>query len=82
MGVGGIANMVGGVMNNAFNSIYNKPSVQTFCDNCGAKLEMGAMFCDECGTKVATPENVCCNCGYTFERPGKFCPKCGTKRTI
>ena len=81
---GGIANMVGGTVNTAFNmqpvgtGTANAPSA--FCENCGAKLTPGAAFCDECGTKVAVDENKCSSCGYEFERPGKFCPKCGTKR--
>ena len=83
---GGIANMVGGAVNTAFNGTNEQPQAQhsapidAFCENCGAKLTPGAAFCDECGTKVAVPDNVCRNCGYQFERPGKFCPKCGTKR--
>ena len=81
---GGIANMVGGTVNTAFNmqpvgtGTANAPSA--FCENCGAKLTPGAAFCDECGTKVAVDENKCSSCGYECERPGKFCPKCGTKR--
>ena len=83
---GGIANMVGGAVNTAFNGTTEQPQAQAaapvdaFCENCGAKHAPGAAFCDECGTKVAVPDNVCRNCGYQFERPGKFCPKCGTKR--
>jgi membrane protease subunit (stomatin/prohibitin family) len=79
---GGIANMVGGAVNTAFNGVPAQPSApaDTFCENCGAKLTPDAAFCDECGTKVAIPNNICRNCGYQFERPGKFCPKCGTKR--
>jgi predicted amidophosphoribosyltransferase len=77
---GGIANMVGGVMNDSFNSVSHSPQTQAFCDNCGAKLAVGTMFCEECGTRLTPPDNVCNNCGYQFERIGKFCPKCGSKR--
>ena len=83
---GGVANMVGDAVNTAFGGINPQPQMPTsagedkFCDNCGARLPLGAAFCDECGTRVAVPDNVCKNCGYQFERPGKFCPKCGTKR--
>ena len=62
-GVGsGIANMVGGAVNTAFNGVNTQPQSQpsapadTFCENCGARLTPGAAFCDECGTKVATPD--------------------------
>ena len=87
-GVGGaVGGMVGGMMNDAMGSAMN-PSIptpasqpaQTFCDNCGAKLNQGSAFCEECGTPVVKSNKTCINCGYEFERPGKFCPKCGTKR--
>lgn len=85
-GVGGaVGGMVGGMMNDAVSSAMNPPAPSTvnadsFCENCGAKLNNGAAFCEECGAPVAQPNDVCKNCGYKFERPGKFCPKCGTKR--
>lgn len=85
-GVGGaVGGMVGGMMNDAVSSAMNPPAPSTvnadsFCENCGAKLNNGAAFCEECGAPVAKPNDVCKNCGYKFERPGKFCPKCGTKR--
>ena len=85
-GVGGaVGGMVGGMMNDAVSSAMNPPASSTvnedsFCENCGAKLNNGAAFCEECGTPVTRPNDVCKNCGYKFERPGKFCPKCGTKR--
>lgn len=85
-GVGGaVGGMVGGIMNDAVSSAMNPPAPSTvnadsFCENCGAKLNNGAAFCEECGAPVAKPNDVCKNCGYKFERPGKFCPKCGTKR--
>ncbi len=85
-GVGGaVGGMVGGMMNDAVSSAMNPPAPSTvnadsFCENCGAKLNNGAAFCEECGASVAKPNDVCKNCGYKFERPGKFCPKCGTKR--
>jgi hypothetical protein len=54
---------------------------KTFCDNCGAELEKGALFCDNCGTKQEIPTlSKCPNCGFEFTRHGKFCPKCGFKR--
>ena len=85
-GVGGaVGGMVGGMMNDAVSSAMNPPASSTvnedsFCENCGAKLNNGAAFCEECGTPVTRPNDVCKNCGYRFERAGKFCPKCGTKR--
>ena len=85
-GVGGaVGGMVGGMMNDAVSSAMNPTAPSTvnadsFCENCGAKLNNGAAFCEECGAPVAQPNDVCKNCGYKFERPGKFCPKCGTKR--
>lgn len=85
-GVGGaVGGVVGGAVNNALNGANqpvqsNQPAEGGFCENCGAKLVVGAAFCDECGTPVAKPNDTCKNCGYKFERPGKFCPKCGTKR--
>ena len=85
-GVGGaVGGMVGGMMNDAVSSAMNPPApsavnADSFCENCGAKLNNGAAFCEECGAPVAKPNDVCKNCGYKFERPGKFCPKCGTKR--
>ena len=85
-GVGGaVGGMVGGIMNDAVSSAMNPPApssvnADSFCENCGAKLNNGAAFCEECGAPVAKPNDVCKNCGYKFERPGKFCPKCGTKR--
>jgi membrane protease subunit (stomatin/prohibitin family) len=85
VGFGTMAGMVGGMMNDAVSSAMNPPAPSTinadsFCENCGAKLNNGAAFCEECGAPVAKPNDVCKNCGYKFERPGKFCPKCGTKR--
>ncbi|MBQ8002125.1 MAG: SPFH domain-containing protein [Clostridia bacterium] len=87
-GVGGaVGGMVGGMMQDAMGTAINPTAnvstnqvAQTFCDNCGAKLEQGAMFCEECGTPAVKANKTCTNCGYEFERPGKFCPKCGTKR--
>ena len=85
-GVGGaVGGMVGGIMNDAVSSAMNPPAPSSvnsdsFCENCGAKLNNGAAFCEECGAPVAQPNDVCKNCGYKFERLGKFCPKCGTKR--
>lgn len=85
-GVGGaVGGMVGSMMNDAVSSAMNPPApssvnADSFCENCGAKLNNGAAFCEECGAPVAKPNDVCKNCGYKFERPGKFCPKCGTKR--
>ena len=87
-GVGGaVGGMVGGMMNDAMGSAMNlsiptpaSQPAQTFCDNCGAKLNQGSAFCEECGTPVVKSNKTCINCGYEFERPGKFCPKCGTKR--
>ena len=89
-GVGGaVGGMVGGMMNDAMNAATTpqpqpvQPQVQpsqSFCDNCGAKLNVGVDFCEECGTKVIKANNVCSGCGYVFERDSKFCPKCGTKR--
>lgn len=83
----GVGSTVGGVVGNAvgdaLNSTVNNSAQATesgFCDNCGAKLIVGATFCDECGTAVASKDDVCVNCGYKFERVGKFCPKCGAKR--
>ena len=83
-GVGGV---VGGVVGTAVGDALNntapvapKAAECGFCDNCGAKLVLGAAFCDECGTAVAKANDTCATCGYKFERPGKFCPKCGTKR--
>lgn len=83
-GVGGaVGGMVGGAMQDALGSVTNTsiPSIQNFCENCGAKLNADAAFCEECGSPVQT-KNGCKNCGYIFERQGKFCPKCGTKREV
>lgn len=89
-GVGGaVGGMVGGMMNEAMTTATTsqtqpvQPQVQpsqSFCDNCGAKLNVGVDFCEECGTKVIKDNNTCGGCGYVFERDSKFCPKCGTKR--
>ena len=83
-GVGGaVGGMVGGAMHDALGSVTNTstPSVQSFCENCGAKLNADAAFCEECGSPIQK-KNSCKNCGYIFERQGKFCPKCGTKREV
>ena len=83
-GVGGaVGGMVGGAMHDALGSVTNTsaPSIQNFCEKCGAKLNADAAFCEECGSPVQT-KNGCKNCGYIFERQGKFCPKCGTKREV
>ena len=83
-GVGGaVGGMVGGAVHDALGSVTNTsaPSIQNFCENCGAELNAGAAFCEECGSPVQT-KNGCKNCGYIFERQGKFCPKCGTKREV
>ncbi len=82
-GIGGtVGNMVGGAVSDAFAGVNTQPTAQQalFCENCGAKLSLGAAFCEECGTPVPKDETKCANCGYKFERPGKFCPKCGAKR--
>ncbi len=83
-GVGGaVGGMVGGVMHDALGSVTNPaaPTIQNFCENCGAKLNVDVAFCEECGSSVQK-KNSCNNCGYVFERQGKFCPKCGTKREV
>lgn len=85
-GVGGaVGGMVGGMMNDAMGTAtatqkHFVQSNQSFCENCGAKLNEGAVFCEECGGQVVRKNDVCKNCGQVFERPGNFCPKCGTKR--
>lgn len=87
-GVGGaVGGMVGGIMNDTMGSVMNPttPNAQHavgFCENCGAKLNVGVAFCEECGAPVAKANDTCSKCGYKFERPGKFCPKCGTKREV
>ncbi len=83
-GVGGaVGGMVGGAMHDALGSVTNTttPTASSFCENCGAKLNVDALFCEECGSPVHN-DNNCKNCGYVFERKGKFCPKCGTKREV
>lgn len=84
-GVGGaVGGMVGGMMNDAVSSVANQPNTSitnSFCENCGAKLSVGALFCEECGTKIAS-NDTCKNCGFKFQNQGKFCPKCGTKREV
>lgn len=84
-GVGGaVGGMVGGMMNDAVSSVANQPNTSitnAFCENCGAKLSVGALFCEECGTKIASTD-TCKNCGFKFQNQGKFCPKCGTKREV
>lgn len=83
-GVGGaVGGMVGGAMHDALGSVANTsaPSIQNFCENCGAKLNADAAFCEECGSPLQK-KNSCKNCGYIFERQSKFCPKCGTKREV
>ncbi len=95
-GVGvSVGGLVGGAVGNAVGEVMGgengEPSQSAekaqeenadggFCENCGAKLIVGAMFCDECGQPVPKDDSRCAKCGYVFERPGKFCPKCGTKR--
>ena len=83
-GVGGaVGGMVGGAMHNALDSVTNTaaPTIQNFCENCGAKLNVDTAFCEECGSAVQK-KNICKNCGYAFERQGRFCPKCGAKREV
>ena len=84
---GGVANMVSGAVNTAFANTATPSgdtprTVNSFCENCGAKLTPGALFCEDCGSKLVVNNSTCSNCGYSFERPGKFCPKCGTKREV
>ena len=79
-GVGGV---VGGVVGNAVGSAVNNidSNAETrYCENCGARLLVGASFCDDCGAPLTKASDACANCGYKFERAGKFCPKCGSKR--
>ncbi len=84
VGVGGaVGGMVGGMMNDAMGSVAtsnvtNSQETNSFCENCGTKLSVGAAFCEECGTPVLS--NTCKKCGFVFQTQGKFCPKCGTKR--
>ena len=79
-GVGGaVGGVVGSAVTGAFAGAAPQPAEASFCDNCGAKLQLGAAFCDNCGSPVAAPPK-CVNCGHIFERPGKFCPRCGAKR--
>lgn len=83
-GVGGaVGGIVGGAMHDALGSVTNTavPTALSFCENCGAKLNIDTLFCEECGSPVQK-DNNCKNCGYVFERKGKFCPKCGTKREV
>ncbi|MBQ7384745.1 MAG: SPFH domain-containing protein [Clostridia bacterium] len=84
-GVGGVVGgVVGGAVSDALGNTANANSTPAaesgFCENCGARLTVGAAFCDECGTAVAKTRDTCSGCGYKFERAGKFCPKCGLKR--
>ena len=83
-GVGGaVGGMVSGVMHDALGSVTNTatPTIQNFCENCGAKLAVDTAFCEECGFPMQKMDS-CKNCGYVFERQGKFCPKCGNKREV
>ena len=83
-GIGGtVGGMVGGAMHDALGSVTNTvtPTASSFCENCGAKLNVDTLFCEECGSPVQN-KNSCKNCGYIFERQGKFCPKCGAKREV
>jgi membrane protease subunit (stomatin/prohibitin family) len=82
---GAVGNTVGGIVGDAFGGINSpspvpKPLDDQFCEECGAKLILGAVFCDECGHPVPENNNLCSKCGYRFERLSKFCPKCGNKR--
>ncbi len=88
-GVGGaVGGMVGNMMNDAISGTsapqpITPQGTQSFCDNCGAKINVGSSFCEECGTQIIkTPSPICSSCGYKFERESKFCPKCGTKREV
>lgn len=78
----GVGGMVGGVVSDAFagiGAVQPYPTVNKFCNQCGAELTLGAAFCDECGAPQASTD-TCLKCGFKFIKPGKFCPKCGTKR--
>jgi len=84
-GIGGaVGGAVGGVFNESVNSMNantnntKQTELDTFCEDCGAKITTGSLFCDECGAQLV--KTSCKKCGFVFIKKSKFCAKCGTKR--
>ncbi|MBP3307919.1 MAG: SPFH domain-containing protein [Clostridia bacterium] len=85
MGIGlgmmaGVGGGIAGVVGDAVGSAFKPNTAPSFCETCGAMLDVGASFCAECGAKRVDSKDTCSSCGYKFERAGNFCPKCGTRR--
>lgn len=58
--------------------------METYCKNCGTKLDYDAQFCPDCGAKIEKPipqptndVNFCPNCGESIEHSDGFCENCG-----
>ena len=55
--------------------LQNKP---TFCTNCAAPTQAGALACGSCGFSPTSQKNFCANCGQPT-LPGQVaCTTCGT----
>lgn len=59
--------------------------METYCKNCGAKIDHDTQFCPDCGAKIETPSaqstndvNFCPNCGESIEHSDGFCQNCGS----
>lgn len=62
----------------------NNMETQTFCTNCGSKINSDAAFCINCGAKVQQEveepkKQFCTNCGKELQEGQHFCIVCGQK---
>ncbi len=81
-GIGmGIMTSVGSTVHNTFGTAMNNVEEQQnkFCENCGARIEVGQKFCSNCGTALNKIE-ICKYCSHPLKKSNRFCPNCGKER--
>ena len=64
--------------NTQFAQQSQQNSGNSFCNNCGSKIQAGQKFCVKCGTQINQSETVHCEkCGATVPNGTNFCNACG-----
>ena len=86
IGMNGIMNSTGGIMNNVFSGLTDQPAAPAApaADSwqCACGTTVTGNFCPQCGAKKPAPVPAdgwtCPQCGAVAT--GNFCPQCGTKK--
>lgn len=53
--------------------------METYCENCGAKLKEESKFCHKCGNEIKPViAKTCPKCGESIADSENFCENCGT----